>query len=140
MNALRARALLLFGDVRPGEAGMALLQLFNLFLLLVAYNIVKTVRKPLVLATGGAEIKSYAAAGQALALMGFIPLYGWLAARVDRLQLVTWLLLFFTACVELFNLGLRIGVRNLGFVFYVWVGIFSLATIAQFWSFANDVY
>jgi len=25
-------------------------------------------------------------------------------------------------------------------VFYVWVGIFSLATMAQFWSFANDVY
>ena len=140
MNALRARALRLFGDVRPGEAGLALLQLFNLFLLLVAYNIFKTVREPLVLATGGAEMKSYAAAAQALALMGFIPLYGWLAARVDRLQLVTWLLLFFTACVELFNLGLRIGVRNLGFVFYVWVGIFSLATIAQFWSFANDLY
>ena len=28
----------------------------------------------------------------------------------------------------------------LGFVFYIWVGIFSLATIAQFWSFANDIY
>jgi AAA family ATP:ADP antiporter len=140
MNGLRARALRVFGDVRPGEGGLALLQLFNLFLLLVAYNIAKTVREPLVLATGGAEMKSYAAAGQALALMGFIPLYGWLAAHVDRLQLVTWLLLFFTACVELFNLGLRIGVRNLGFVFYVWVGIFSLATIAQFWSFANDLY
>ena len=28
----------------------------------------------------------------------------------------------------------------LGFAFYVWVGIFSLTMIAQFWSFANDVY
>ena len=27
-----------------------------------------------------------------------------------------------------------------GVVFYIWVGIFSLATIAQFWSYANDIY
>ena len=27
-----------------------------------------------------------------------------------------------------------------GVVYYIWVGIFSLATIAQFWSFANDIY
>jgi AAA family ATP:ADP antiporter len=31
-------------------------------------------------------------------------------------------------------------VPYLGFVFYVWVGIFSLAMIAQFWSYANDLY
>jgi AAA family ATP:ADP antiporter len=27
-----------------------------------------------------------------------------------------------------------------GIVYYIWVGIFSLTTIAQFWSFANDIY
>ena len=135
-----ARLLRVFGDVRAGEAAAVLLQLGNLFLLMVGYYVVKTVREPLILATGGAEMKSYAAAAQAAVLMGFIPLYGWLASRVDRLQLITWLLLFFIACVELFNLGLRVGMPNLGFVFYVWVGIFSLASIAQFWSFANDVY
>jgi AAA family ATP:ADP antiporter len=31
-------------------------------------------------------------------------------------------------------------VPNLGFVFYIWVGIFNLAMVAQFWSFANDLY
>ncbi len=138
--AALVRVLRLFGDVRPGEAGAALLQLLSLFLLLVGYYVLKTVREPLVLATGGAEMKSYAAAAQALVLMGFIPLYSWLASRVSRLQLITWLLVFFIVCVELFNLGLRVSVPYLGFVFYVWVGIFSLATIAQFWSFANDLY
>jgi AAA family ATP:ADP antiporter len=39
-----------------------------------------------------------------------------------------------------FFLGSRMGVPNLGFVFYVWVGIFSLTTIAQFWSYANEIY
>ena len=82
------RALRIFGDVRPGEGAAALLMLVNLFLLLVGYYVLKTVREPLILATGGAEVKSYAAAGQALVLMGFVPLYGWLASRVDRDQLV----------------------------------------------------
>jgi ATP:ADP antiporter, AAA family len=134
------RALRLFGDVRPGEGGTALLMLSSLFALLVGYYVLKTVREPLILATGGAEMKSYASAGQAIALMAFIPLYGWLASRVDRAALIGWVLFFFIANVEIFNLGLRLHVPYLGFVFYVWVGIFSLATIAQFWSFANDIY
>jgi AAA family ATP:ADP antiporter len=32
------------------------------------------------------------------------------------------------------------GVPHLGFIFFVWVGIFSLTTIAQFWSYANEIY
>ncbi len=114
--------------------------LLNLFALLVGYYVLKTVREPLILATGGAEMKSYASAAQAIALMVFVPLYGWLASRVDRGALIRWVLLFFVADVELFNVGLKVHMPYLGFVFYVWVGIFSLATIAQFWSFANDIY
>jgi AAA family ATP:ADP antiporter len=134
------RALGVFADVRRGEAGRALLMLANLFLLLVGYYILKTVREPLILATGGAELKSYAAAGQAVLLMGFIPLYGWLAARVDRLKLIVVVLLFFVANIELFHFAGLAQVPYVGVVFYIWVGIFSLATIAQFWSFANDIY
>jgi AAA family ATP:ADP antiporter len=107
---------------------------------MVGYYVAKTVREPLILATGGAELKSYAAAAQAVALMGFIPLYGWLASRVDRMRLIVALVVFFVVCLELFFLGGRLRVPNLGFVFYVWVGIFSLASVAQFWSFANDIY
>lgn len=138
--AVLDRVLRVFGDVRPGEAVTVLLMLFSLFLLLVGYAVAKVVREPLILSTGGAEMASYASAAQALTLMGFVPLYGWLASRVDRLRLITFFLLFFLACVELFNLGLRVRVPYLGFVFFVWVGIFSLATIAQFWSYANDVH
>jgi ATP:ADP antiporter, AAA family len=134
------RFLGLFADVRGGEAGNALLMLLSLFLLLVGYYVLKTVREPLVLVTGGAELKSYAAAGQAVALMGFVPLYSWLASRLDRMKLVVSVLLFFVVCIELFFLGGRLQVPMLGFFFYIWVGIFSLATIAQFWSYANDIY
>jgi ATP:ADP antiporter, AAA family len=134
------RSLRVFADVRAGEGITAVMLLVNLFLLLVGYYVLKTVREPLILATGGAELKAYAAAGQAVALMGFIPLYSWFSSRVDREKLVLGVTLFFAFNVELFYIGARLGVPFVGVAFYVWVGIFSLATIAQFWSYANDLY
>src|SRR3954471_1755659 len=91
------RVLSLFTDVRPGEGATALLMLVNIFLLLVCYSVVKTVREPLILLGGGAEVRSYAAAGQALVLIGFVPLYGAFAARVSRAKLLIGVTLFFIA-------------------------------------------
>jgi AAA family ATP:ADP antiporter len=134
------RALRLFGDVRAGEGGTVLLMCLNVYLLLVGYYILKTVREPLILLAGGAELKSYAAAAQALALILYVPLYGWVAQRLPRQQFLSAVILFFVACIQLFFLGSRLGVPHLGFLFFVWVGIFSLTTIAQFWSYANEIY
>ena len=85
-------------------------------------------------------MKSYAAAGQALTLMGLIPLYSWFSAHVNRLKLISGLTVFFIACIEIFFVAGRAGVPYLGIIFYIWVGIFSLASIAQFWSYGNDLY
>src|SRR6187399_712619 len=97
--SLLDRALAVFADVRPGEGLTALLMLANIFLLLVCYSIIKTVREPLILLGGGAEVRSYAAAGQAILLMGFVPLYGRLASRVDRAKLLVGVTLFFVVCI-----------------------------------------
>jgi AAA family ATP:ADP antiporter len=126
--------------VEPGEARTVLLLLANVFVLLVAYYVLKTVREPLILATGGAELKSYAAAFQAGALVLFVPAYGWLSSRVGRSKLIVLVILFFLVTVELFYLGSLARVPHLGFAFFVWVGIFSVASIALFWSYANDLY
>jgi AAA family ATP:ADP antiporter len=146
------RFLGLFSDVRPGEAARALLMLANIFLILVSYYIIKTVREPLILTTvvpeslqglgikGPAEVKTYAAAVQALLLMGYVPAYGWFASRVDRMKLVLGVTAFFVANILLFALAVSADVEHIGFFFYIWVGIFSLSIIAQFWSYANDIY
>ena len=112
----------------------------NVFLLLMAYYILKTAREPLMLLAGGAELKSYAAAAQALALIFYVPLYGWAAQKLPRQRFLAAVILFFVGCIQLFYLGHRAGVPYLGFFFFVWVGIFSLTTIAQFWSYANEIY
>ncbi len=134
------RVLGLFGDVRAGEGPIVLLMAFNVFLLLVAYYVLKTVREPLILASGGAELKSYAAAFQAVTLIAYVPLYGWAASRLPRQRFLMAVVLFFVGCIQLFFVASRLGVPYVGFVFFVWVGIFSLTTIAQFWSYANELY
>lgn len=162
------RALRLFSDVRAGEAAQVLLLMLDVFLLLVGYYVLKTLREPLILVSaardvallegrglpewlvqifladdgggGEARLKAAAAACQALVLLGFIPLYSWFVSRVSRLWLLIGVSGFFIGNLALFYAALLAGVPLVGFVFYVWVGIFSVAMIAQFWSFANDLY
>ncbi len=134
------RLLRTFTEVRQGEAGTALLLMLNLFLLLTAYYMLKTVREPLILMGGGAEVKSYTAAAQALLLLGVVPLYSALVVRMDRVRLINRVVGFFMANLALFYVLARLKVPYLGVAFFVWVGIFSLMTIAQAWSFANDLY
>ena len=31
-------------------------------------------------------------------------------------------------------------IRIMGILFFIWIGIFNLLVIAQFWGFANDLY
>jgi AAA family ATP:ADP antiporter len=129
----------LFAEVRAGEGWIVILLTVNLFLLLTGYLILKTVREALILSEGGAEIKSYAAAGQAFLLFLVVPAYGVLASKVNRIQLINGVTLFFISNLVAFYYLAQSGVA-LGVVFFLWVGIFNLFIIAQFWSFANDIY
>ena len=109
------------------------------FLLLGAYYFLKIVRETLILAESGAVAASYAAAGQALLLLLVVPAYGILASRVDRIRLVSWATLFFVSHLVVFFLVGSAGFR-IGIAFYLWVGIFNVFVVAQFWAFANDIY
>ena len=84
-NALE-RLLSLFADVRAGEGAGVLLMTVTVFLLLAAYYLLKVAREPLVLLEGGAVVKAYAAAAQAVLLLGVVPLFGWIASRVARMR------------------------------------------------------
>ena len=134
------RALRLFTDVRGGESPTLLLLTLNVFLILTGYQILRVLREPLIAMGGGAKAASYSSAGQALLLLGLVPLYGAVANRVPRRTLINIVTAFFAACLVLFFLAARFEVRFLGVAFFVWLGIFSVMFIAQFWSFANDVY
>ena len=126
-------------DVRQTEIATALLMTLLMFLVLAAYYMLKTAREVFILTEGGAEVKSYSSAGQALLLLAIVPAYSAFASRVNRGQLVTWVTLFFASNLTLFIFATEAGLR-VGIVYFLWVGIFNVMVIAQFWAFANDIY
>lgn len=134
------RALNLFTEVRGGEGLKALVLALNIFLLMTAYYIIKPVREALIIADEGAVTKSYLVAGIAFLLLFLVPGYARLVDRLGRERLIGWVTAFFIGCMVVFWLLSRSGVPRLGMAFFIWVGIFNVMIIAQFWSFANDVY
>ncbi|HEY3667923.1 MAG TPA: Npt1/Npt2 family nucleotide transporter [Polyangiaceae bacterium] len=128
-----------FARVEPAEAVTASLLTLTVFLLLTAYYLLKTAREPLILLHGGAEVKSYAAAGQALLLLVFVQVYGVVAKRVGRMRLLLGVYLFFASNLLIFAALARTSVQ-VAVPFYLWVGVYNYTSIAQFWAFASDVY
>jgi len=133
------RFLNLFTRLRPGEGRTALLLALNVFLILMAYYVLKTVREALILSEGSAELKSYLSAGQVVLLAFVVPYYGRLVAAYPRMKLINLVTVFFIACPLVFYVLAQFDVP-LGVIYFVWIGIFNLMIVAQFWSFANDVY
>src|SRR4029079_12462222 len=127
------RSLRLFADARAGEGGTVLLLALNVFLLLASYYFIKPVREALILSGEGAEVKSYAAAGQALLLLLLVPAYGRWADRLPRRGLLNSVTAFFIVCLVGFYVLARAGVP-VGVPFFLLVGLFNLMIISQLWS------
>jgi ATP:ADP antiporter, AAA family len=138
-KGLLDRTLALFTDVRAGEGLSALLLAANVFYLLAFYQVLKIVRDALILSESGAVAASYASAGMAAALFVFVPLYGALASRVNRVWLISSVTLFFASHLLIFYALGTAGVK-VGVAFYIWIGVFNMVAVAQFWAFANDLY
>ena len=81
------RMLRLFSDVREGEGPRLLALTLNVFLILVAYYLMKPVREVLILAQpGGAELKSYVAQGFKAVKMRVGAMDGHIVASLDRVD------------------------------------------------------
>jgi AAA family ATP:ADP antiporter len=137
------RFLHLFTSVRPGEGRSIFLLLLQVYLLLLAYYLIRPVREALILAEGTPEVRSYAVGAVAIVLIFLIPLYKLLFDRLDgngsKSSVLRWVMLFFVV-----NLGLFYAMGALAVPvsvpFFIWVGIFSVMVLAQFWAFAADLF
>ncbi len=138
-KTIAERLLSPIAEVRREEVASALLLTLIMFLVLAAYYMLKTAREVFILGEGGAAVKSYSSAGQALLLLVLVPAYGAFASRVTRIQLVQWVTLFFASHLALFWIALSAG-WPIGVPYFLWLGIFNLMVIAQFWAFASDLY
>jgi len=142
-KSILERALGVFTTVRAGEAATALLMTLNGFVLLMAYSCIKPVREALILEhRGGAEYKVYMAGATAIILSMAIPVYSRFSRNVSRNRLVIWVTLFFAShLIVFYGLATSLGsTLPLALGFYLWIAVFNLMIVAQFWAFANDIY
>jgi AAA family ATP:ADP antiporter len=58
---------------------------------------------------------------------------------MNRIRLITWVTLFFISNLIIFYLLAEIN-APIAIPFYLWVGVFNIFMVAQFWAFANDLY
>jgi AAA family ATP:ADP antiporter len=138
-RSIGERLLSPIADVRRDEVVSAMLMTLIMFLILASYYLLKTAREVFILSEGGAEVKSYSSAGQAVLLLILVPAYGAFASRVNRIQLVQWVTVFFASHLVLFLMAIGAG-WHVGVPYFLWLGIFNLMVIAQYWAFAADLY
>ena len=143
------RVLRLFTDVRPGEGPTGLIMFANVFLILCAYYLVKPLRDGWIAISDVAglskmEVKAYSSFGQSLVLLFVVSAYGRLSTRWPRRTLITRSTLFCMSNLVVFWLlqpGLLLSyLPGSGIAFYLWVGMFGVFVVSQFWAFAADLY
>lgn len=139
----------LFADVKPREGKTCLILIANIFLILAAYYLIKPVRESWLALSDiqgltKMEVKAYSAFAQSLLLVAILPLYSSLAARVSRRNLILSVGGFFAlllVCFWLIQPGKPLAIiPYAGIIFYLFVGIFSVTLVAQFWAFSSDLY
>ncbi len=150
MNPSRTeRILRIFTDVKPGEATTALVMFANVFLILCAYYLIKPLREGWIAISDVSglskmEVKAYSAFGQSVLLLVVVRYYGRLAARVNRARLIAGATLFCMSNMLVFwAVQPDFFLRHLpgpGVAFYLWVGMFGVFIVAQFWTYAADLY
>ncbi len=152
------RCLRLFTDVRPGEGPTAVRMFANVFLILCAYYLIKPLREGWIAASiespleqtaaeravSATLLKAYTSFGQAILLVPIVAWYSRLVNRLPRGKLITVATLFCMSNLLIFwFLQPDFFFANLpftGVAFYLWVGMFGVFVVAQFWAFAADVY
>lgn len=143
------RFLRLFTDIRPGEGRTALAMFASVFLILCAYYLMKPLREGWIAVSPIAglekmEVKAYTSFGQVMLLVPVIALYSRLVDAWPRGRVVSASTVFCMAMTLLFwTLQPGFFLENLpwtGIAFYLWISIFSVFVVGQFWAFAADIY
>src|SRR5688572_2334653 len=129
----------LFG-VTEEEAPPVLAGALVFFLLFAGYFMLRPVRETMGIA-GGVDNLQWLFTGTFLATLAAMPLFGWIAGRVQRRRILPWTFGFFAANLMLFAIGFRWQPDNLWIArtFYIWISVFNLIAISVVWSVLVDL-
>ncbi|WP_096085146.1 NTP/NDP exchange transporter [Agaribacterium haliotis] len=143
------KLLRLFTEIKPGEGRTAWLMFTNVFLILMAYYFVKPIREGWIAISevqglSSVEVKAYSSFLQSIALLFIVGFYARLSDRWLKSELFTRTTLFCISNMLIFWLiQPNFFIEHLpysGLAYYLWVGIFGVFVVAQFWTFCADLY
>ena len=145
----RQRQMCIRDRVRSGEGATALMMFANVFLILLAYYMIKPLREGWIAVSdieglSKMEVKAYSSFAQSLLLLFIVGWYAHLSDRWDRGTLFTRatlccisnMVIFWFLQPDFFIARLPLT----GILYYLWVGMFGVFVVAQFWTFCADVY
>ncbi|MBW1896680.1 MAG: hypothetical protein JRI47_06445 [Deltaproteobacteria bacterium] len=121
----------------------------NVFLILCAYYLVKPLREGWIAVSdiqglSKMEVKAYSSFGQSIILLFIVALYARFSERLPRQKLIVRSTIFCISNLIIFwvlqpNFFIEY-LPGTGIAFYLWVGMFGVFVVAQFWAFAADLY
>lgn len=139
-QALQTWLTRLFG-VERDEAGAVIAGFAMFFLLFAGYFMLRPVRETMGI-VGGVENLQWLFTGTFLATLAAMPLFGWIAGRVQRRRILSWVYGFFTLNLVAFGAAFLFDPDDVWVArtFYIWLSTFSLIAISVAWSVLVDVF
>src|SRR5689334_1545132 len=140
-GAVLGRALARALPATPQERAAALWSFAYFFTLLAGYYVLRPLRDQMAI-TGGIRNLPWLFTATFATLLVAQPLYGMLVAKLPRARFIPIVNHFFVFNLALFwlFLTLQINTALVARMFYVWVAVFSLFSVAVFWSFMADLF
>ena len=127
-------------DIDRRELPVVLAGAAMFFLLFTGYFMLRPVRETMGIA-GGIDNLQWLFTATFVATLIALPLFGWLATKVPRRQILRWTYAFFVLNLLVFT---ALFVRDADDIwvartFYVWLSVFNLLAISLAWSVLADV-
>ncbi len=128
-------------SVEPDELAALLASFAMFFALLSAYYIIRPVRDEMGV-TVGKDAIHHLFTIVFLVMLAVVPLFGWVASRFPRRQVLPGVYLFFAVNLVMFWALLKMrGAGELAAgAFFVWASVFNLFVISLFWSLMSELW
>ncbi|MEG1038391.1 MAG: MFS transporter [Pseudomonas sp.] len=127
-------------NIRTGEMPIVAAGLSLFFLLFTGYFMLRPVRETMGVA-GGVDNLQWLFTGTFVLTLIALPLFGWLASKVQRRRILPWTYGFLASNLLLFAALFAQWPDNLwsARAFYIWLSMFNLLSISLAWSVLADV-
>lgn len=129
-------------SVKPGEGKALAFSFAYFFCLLCAYYVLRPIRDEMGI-QGGVENLQWLFTATFVAMLCFVPVFGWACSRYPRAKLLPLIYGFFILNILFFYFCYQfdwIAPAYVARIFFVWVSVFNLFVVSVFWSFMVDLF